>query len=133
MKKYKPANLQSIKEFIQRMLDGERFYSEDYELTFYFDSNNFNCINKYNHVHPFLPCYESIVKSLQVEVPYTIQDAIAEKPRLCWVWIDSRDKAKLMVVNRYDNASDCPFVGSFVQYKHAELATLEEIKHYLED
>lgn len=132
MKKYEPANLQTVKEFIQRMLDGERFYNQENGDTFYFDVDWFYVLTKTNESFPFSP-NTTTINSLQIEVPCTIQDALAEKPRLCWVWIDSRDKAKLMVVNRYDNASDCPFVGSFVQYKHAELATLEEIKHYLED
>lgn len=133
MKKYKPANLQSIKEFIQRMLDGEEFYCERNGYTYHFNGKNFIESNEFCRVSKITPADVADISTLQTVVVRTIQDAIAERPRLCWVWIDSRDKAKLMVVNRYDNASDCPFVGSFVQYKHAELATLEEIKHYLED
>ena len=137
MKKYEPANLQTVKEFIQRMLDGEIFLNPLCNCIYYFDNSYsnfyFDCQNGETGLLTISGIHLDTIKKLKLEMPKTIQDALAEKPRLCWVWIDSRDKAKLMVVNRYDNASDCPFVGSFVQYKHAELATLEEIKHYLED
>lgn len=39
MGKYDPANLQSVKEFVQRMLDGEKFFDPIKQSWYYFDKN----------------------------------------------------------------------------------------------
>lgn len=136
MKKYKPANLQSVKEFIQRMLDGERFYNQENGDTFYFDVDWFYVLTKTNESFPFTPNIANI-NLLQVETPYTIQDAIAEKPMLCWVWDgeESNPRKILVTVTKYTADSPYPFrtaCGGF-GFVYAELATLEEIKQYLGD
>lgn len=137
MKKYKPANLKSVKEFIQRMLDGEMFYSPKTGDAFYFSDPCFNLMDKYNNVRPFTPENVWPVDKFQIEAPYTIQDAIAEKPRLCWVWDgeESNPRKILVTVTKYTADSPYPFrtaYGGF-GFVYAELATLEEIKQYLED
>ncbi len=137
MKKYKPANLQSVKEFIQRMLDGERFYNQENGDTFYFDVDWFYILTKTNEAIPFAPASIININSLQVEITPTIQDAIAEKPRLCWVWDSCKENPKnnLITVTKHIADSPYPFrpVSDGFGFVHAELATLEEIKQYLGD
>lgn len=121
------------------MLDGERFYSEDYseddKVTFYFAGSIFRYIDKYSKVRSFNPCDILIVNSLQVEITPTIQDAIAEKPRLCWVWYAETENPKnmLVLIESCNMFLEQPFHGCKAAYKHAELATLEEIKQFLGD
>lgn len=136
MKKYKPANLQSVKEFIQRMLDGEVFYGECSEIKYYFTDGMFCEVNSDGQARQFVPASIAGREPLLTEAPYTIQDAIAEKPRLCWVWDgeESNPRKTLVTVSKYIADSPYPYrpVGDR-GYLRAELATLEEIKQYLED
>lgn len=136
MKKYKPANLQSVKEFIQRMLDGEEFYCEHNDYTYYFNGFDFVAFSGYCRADKFTPANVADIHTFQTLVPYTIQDAIAEKPRLCWVWNGGKanQKNNLAMITEYIAGSKpYPFIGVCGGYKHAELATLEEIKQYLGD
>ncbi len=133
MKKYKPANLQSVKEFIQRMLDGEEFYCEHNDYTYYFNGFDFVAFSGYCRADKFTPANVADIHTFQTLVPYTIQDAIAEKPRLCWVWDNDRNIRQLFIVHSYLNDNGYPFRTEYSFFKHAELATLEEIKQYLGD
>ena len=137
MKKYKPANLQSVNEFIQRMINGEKFYRlhTDGDFCFCVRSSSFFSVSIKGEIKAFLPWELSDIETLSVEVNYTIQDAIAEKPRLCWVWYAETENPKNMVVliESCNMFLEHPFHGCKAAYKHAELATLEEIKHYLGD
>lgn len=83
MKKYKPANLQSVKEFIQRMLDGEVFYGGCSEIKYFFTGGMFCEVNSAGQARQFVPANIVGREPLLTEVPYTIQDALAEKRRLC--------------------------------------------------
>lgn len=136
MKKYKPANLQSVKEFIQRMLDGEVFYGECNENKYYFTGGRFCKVDSDGQERQFVPANIGGREPLLTEGTPTIQDAIAEKPRLCWVWGNEKANLKnsLTIIDKYNAHVPHPFISlEDGGYKHAELATLEEIKQYLGD
>lgn len=135
MKKYKPANLQSVKEFIQRMLDGEVFYGECTESKYYFTGDRFCEVNSDGQAEQFIPATVVGWQPLLTEVSYTIQEALAEKPRLCWVWDRGANNPEdtLVIITNYNPNNGHPYTSLLGEHKYAELATLEEIKQFLED
>lgn len=137
MKKYKPANLQSVNEFIQRMINGEKFYRlhTDGDFCFCVRSSSFFSVPIKGEIKAFLPWELSDIETLSVEVNYTIQDALAEEPRLCWVWNHEgiNPKEYLQIIECYDSSKAHPFRCASGGYLRAELATLDDIKQFLED
>ena len=129
--KYVNANLQSYKEFIQRMLNGEVFCHQiDTDIRYLYDETGF-CLDKHGEKSVFDP-FKTGYWNACIKIEEIIEESIAAKPRLCWVsyYDDFRTKFVVVIVGkRSDYFEDMHGnVWSFVK-----LVELNEIKQYLGD
>ena len=137
--KLKPAGIKTVREAIERLMNGEVFYSpEGREIRY--DDSNIACgsgrVNPFIIIEPDGSC-EPInllwkrVSSWQIE--YKWEDNIGDGV-LCWVNDFNRTPGKndyLRLITAYDKNSDYPYKSKEVGYRFVTPLTLEEVKQYI--
>ena len=136
--KFKPAGIKTVREAIERLMNGEVFYSpEGCEIIY--DDVSVECGG--DRYSPFkIRCdgrSESVnylwerVSDWQIEHKW--EDDIGDGV-LCWVSDCNRIPCKhdyLRLITVYDKNSDYPYRSKEVGYRFATPLTLEEVKQYI--
>lgn len=135
----KPAGIKTIREAIERLMDGEVFYSPEGWKIIYDDKNMlcdtdrcspFKLIKDSGWSEPINGLWER-VSSWQVECEW--EDDIGDGV-LCWVSDCNRIPCKhdyLRFITVYDKNRDYPYRSKEVGYRFATPLTLEEVKQYI--
>ena len=137
--KLKPAGIKTIREAIERLMNGEVFYSpEGHEIIY--DDVNVECSPI--HVNPFKvvrsdgraePINLLWEKLSDWKIEYKWENDIGDGV-LCWVSDCNRIPCKhdyLSFITVYDKNSDYPYRSKEVGYRFATPLTLEEVKQYI--
>ena len=137
--KLKPAGIKTIREAIERLMNGEVFYSTEGWKIIY-DDGNVECGT--GRSSPFKFIYDSDwsepidglwekVSNWQIE--YKWENDIGDGV-LCWVSDCNRIPCKhdyLRLITAYDKSRDYPYRVKEVGYRFATPLTLEEAKEYV--
>lgn len=118
--KYEPIKFDSWQELAKYVIDGGEVYfnafqSKYLKITFngtQFDTN-LDVLHKY--------------RELFIKKQPTLEELIAIKPRLCWVWDYTGDPKIIREIDCFYN--DLYYSG--VWWKHAQILTDDEIKQFL--
>jgi len=134
----KPAGIKTVREAIERLMNGEVFYSPKGCKIIYDDVNTSCDSDRYS---PFklirdIVVYEPVnylweqVSDWQIE--YKWEDDIGDGV-LCWVSDGNRIPCKhdyLRFITAYDKNRDYPYRSKEAGYRFATPLTLEEVKTY---
>jgi len=126
-KKFEPIKFDSWQELAKYVIDGGEVYFAEFDETkekiMFHDHRAFNCnINEISR-------YEVLYTKKQ----QTLEELIAIKPRLCWVW-DNDLKRFAVVVLCGDYGEGFKFQDiNGVRWKNAQMLTDDEIKQFLSD
>lgn len=121
---YKNAGIQSRKEAVQRLIDGEKFYWGGLELRF--DPSR---TNPFRAEESDLTGYWYYYKKWEVKFEW--YENLGEGV-LCWVWDDNEEWRQLRVITRYDSEAVSKFgTKNCAWFEHAEPMTSEEVKKFL--
>lgn len=136
--KFKPAGIKTIREAINRLMNGEVFYSpEGYEII-YDDVNTSCCLGQYNPFkiisgtdicEPVNYLWEQVA---DWQIEHKWEDDIGDGV-LCWVSDCNRIPCKhdyLRLITAYDKDRNYPYRSGEVGYRFATPLTLEEAKKH---
>ena len=136
--KLKPAGIKTIREAIERLMNGEVFYSlGGYEIIYddvntLCDTNQrspFKVIRDDGQSEPINGLWEILNWQIECKWENDIGDGV-----LCWVSDCNRIPCKydyLSFITAYDKNSDYPYKSMEVGYRFATPLTLEEAKTYI--
>ena len=110
--KYEPIKFDSWQELAKFVIDGGDVYYEGEKIIFDDDYSQFN--------YQFT---EHLMNHLFIKKQPTLEELIAIKPRLCWVWDNGHDKH----VEAINSVSERHL------YDNAQMLTDDEIKQFLND
>lgn len=140
--KFKPAGIKTIREAINRLMNGEVFYSpegyEDYEIIYDDVSvkcgkdsyNPFKVLRGNGRSEPVNYLWEK-VSDWQTKCKW--EDDIGDGV-LCWVSDSNRTPCKhdyLRFITAHNKSEDYPYRSKEAGYRFATPLTLEEVKKYI--
>lgn len=120
--KYEPIKFDSWQELAEYVIDGGEVYYGNNRIIFNFKKSEFN--------YSFT---DHLMENLFIEKQPTLEELIAIKPRLCWVW-DSCDEEKEVALIRGVGVGGKRLyvcVG-FMSWDNAQMLTDDEIKQFLD-
>jgi len=135
----KPAGIKTVREAIERLMDGEVFYSPEGWKIIYDDvnvecdtgrSSPFKLIYDIGWSEPINGLWEK-VSDWQIERKW--EDDIGDGV-LCWVSDNNctPDKSDfLRIITAYDKEREYPYESEDEAYRFATTLTLEEVKKYI--
>ena len=135
--KLKPAGIKTIREAIERLMNGEVFYSlGGYEIIY----DDVNTLCDTNQRSPFKVIRDDgqsepingLWEILNWQIEHKWEDDIGDGV-LCWVSDCNRIPCKhdyLRLITAYDKSRDYPYRVKEVGYRFATPLTLEETKTY---
>jgi len=134
----KPAGIKTIREAIERLMNGEVFYSpegckiiyDDANVRCNIDSSNPFKVRRNARSEPINILWEKV---FDWQTKYTWEDDIGDGV-LCWVSDYNRTPDKndfLRVIKEYDKSRDYPYRSKEKGYRFATPLTLEEVKQYI--
>lgn len=124
--KYEPIKFDRWQELAKHVIDGGEVYVRDGFTTIkiYFDGIRFGI--KIND--------KEYMDKLFIKKQPTLEELIAIKPRLCWVWDNVKNNKSIKVVYDYNKKSDHPYLlWNNVGFINAQMLTDDEIKQFLSD
>ena len=136
--KFKPAGIKTVREAIERLMNGEIFYSPGGYEIIYDDVNTlcdtdqrspFKVIRDDGQSEPINGLWEILNWQIECKWENDIGDGV-----LCWVSDCNRIPCKydyLSFITAYDKNSDYPYRSKEVGYRFATPLTLEEAKTYI--
>jgi len=134
----KPAGIKTVREAIERLMNGEVFYSpEGYEIIY--DDANVRC--SIDNSNPFKVRRNARSEPINIlwekvfdwQTKYTWEDDIGDGV-LCWVSDFNRTPGKndcVRFITAYDGSLGYPYRSRGVGYKFAIPIKLEEAKKYV--
>ena len=136
--KLKPAGIKTIREAIERLMNGEVFYSPGGYEIIYDDVNTlcdtdqrspFKVIRDDGQSEPINGLWEILNWQIEHKWEDDIGDGV-----LCCVSDSNRTpdaRDFLLIITGYDKEEDYPYRTSYTGYKFATPLTLEEAKKYI--
>lgn len=124
--KYEPIKFNSWQELAKYVIDGGEVYIKNNAGSYAkleFDGICFNY-----HLN-------SWIEDTYTKKQPTLEELIAIKPRLCWVWdglADSFNLIKKVRVINYCGKEDRYYSGENIWWQHAQILTDDEIKQFLD-
>ena len=121
--KYEPIKFDSWQELAKYVIDGGEVYYEGEKIIFDDDYSQFN--------YQFT---EHLMSNTFTKKQSTLEELIAIKPRLCWVWDETKTNKSMNVVYRYNKNNYYPYLlWNNVGFVNAQMLTDDEIKQFLSD
>ena len=113
--KYEPIRFDSWQELAKFVIDGgEVYYDKKEKVIIDFDRE--------------LMINLRLMDSLYIKKQPTLEELIAIKPRLCWVWDNDVDKKEVVRINEIRN--NC-YHNNRCWWHNAQMLTDDEIKQFL--
>ena len=123
--KYEPIEFNSWQELAKYVIDGGKIYFTALDHTYVevcFSGAGFNC-----DIERVFANRNSYIKKQP-----TIEELVAIKPRLCWVWDDEKDKPKeIALIKGVTESGSYESVG-WLRWGNAQMLTDDEIKQFLD-
>ena len=126
--KYEPIKFETWQELAKFVIDGGEVYfkssGDGRKFQIVFSGAGFNC-----DIERIFEKNELFTKKQP-----TLEELIAIKPRLCWVWDNIKNSKSIKVVYNFNENSDHPYLlWNNVGFKNAQMLTDDEIKQFLSD
>lgn len=124
--KYEPIKFETWQELAKYVIDGGEVY--------WFGKNDLPNLVKFYGVRfdadvPVL--FKNVDGILYTKKQPTLEELIAIKPRLCWVWDEHIKDKRLRLIYRYQNRQF--YVKGDIGWRNAQMLTDDEIKQFLSD
>ena len=113
--KYEPIKFDSWQELAKFVIDGGEVYCNGEQITC--DEEGFNFILN-----------DAVLDGCRIKKQPTLEELIAIKPRLCWVWDNDVDKKEVVRINEIRN--NC-YHNNRCWWHNAQMLTDDEIKQFL--
>jgi hypothetical protein len=121
--KYEPIKFETWQELAKFVIDGGEVYFQHKRISFDVDESQFNFVFT-----------DHLRNNLFIKKQPTLEELIAIKPRLCWVWDYDKNSKSIKVVYNFNKNSDHPYLlWNNVGFKNAQMLTDDEIKQFLSD
>lgn len=121
--KYEPIKFETWQELAKFVIDGGEVYFRKEKV-------EFDCM-EYEFSHYLT---ENLMDNLYIKKQPTLEELIAIKPRLCWVWDNIKNSKSIKVVYNFNKNSDHPYLlWNNVGFINAQMLTDDEIKQFLSD
>ena len=118
--KYEPIKFETWQELAKFVIDGgEVYFNEKTKISFDVDESSFNFVFT-----------DHLRNNLYIKKQPTLEELIAIKPRLCWVW-DCDDEKK--AVSSIVSVDSQHYRSQRSFWKKAQMLTDDEIKQFLSD
>ena len=118
--KFEPIKFDSWQELAKYVIDGGEcfvLFNGEYKIV-KFDGMQFN--------------WNLLINKFYIKKQPTLEELIAIKPRLCWVWDKVESNKSIKVVYDYNKGSYCPYLlFNNVGFVNAQMLTDDEIKQFL--
>lgn len=117
--KFEPIKFDNWQELAKYVIDGgEVYYDKKEKVIIDFDRE--------------LMINLRLMDSLYIKKQPTLEELIAIKPRLCWVWDGDCDDKVIDIICSYDTSCEYHYrSNSGTGWKHAQMLTDDEIKQFL--
>ena len=116
--KYEPIKFDSWQELAKFVIDGGEVYCNGEQITC--DEEGFNFILN-----------DAVLDGCRIKKQPTLEELIAIKPRLCWVWDGEKDKPKeIALIKGVTESGSYESVG-WLRWGNAQILTDDEIKQFL--
>ena len=113
--KYEPIRFDSWQELAKYVIDGgEVYYDKKEKVIIYFDKE--------------LMINLALMDNLYTKKQPTLEELIAIKPRLCWVWDHDNDIRDLLPIYSFDGSY---YSSKRWRWNNAQMLTDDEIKQFL--
>lgn len=117
--KYEPIKFDSWQELAKYVIDGGEVYCNGIKITC--DEAGFNFVLD-----------GGVIDSCVIKKQPTLEELIAIKPRLCWVWDEEKDKPKeIALIKEVTESGRYESVG-WLHWDSAQMLTDDEIKQFLD-
>ena len=124
--KYEPIKFESWQELAKYVIDGGEVYYDNEIKGFV--RINFNGVGFGIGIEKIFDC-----RNLYIKKQPTLEELIAIKPRLCWVWdYDLKRFAVIVLCGDYGDGFKFQDING-VRWKNAQMLTDDEIKQFLSD
>ena len=118
--KYEPIKFNSGQELAKYVIDGGEVYIK-------------NNAGNYARLEFDGRCFgyslNSCLGATYTKKQPTLEELIAIKPRLCWVWDHDADTREIVLI--YSSDGSC-YDGGNIWWRHAQMLTDDEIKQFLD-
>ena len=115
--KYEPIKFDSWQELAKYVIDGGEVYYEGEKIIFDNDYSQFN--------YQFT---EHLMSNTFIKKQQRLEELIAIKPRLCWVWDHDNDIRDLLPIYSFDGSY---YSSKRWRWNNAQMLTDDEIKQFL--
>jgi len=121
MNKYEPIKFDSWQELAKYVIDGGEVYYDNEIKGFV--RINFNGVGFGIDIEKIFDC-----RNLYIKKQPTLEELIAIKPRLCWVWDYIVTKKEVVRINKIENGN---YYNNRCYWSRAQMLTDDEIKQFL--
>lgn len=121
--KYEPIKFDSWQELAKYVIDGGEVYYDNEIKGFV--RINFNGVGFGIDIEKIFDC-----RNLYIKKQPTLEELIAIKPRLCWVWDYIDTKKEVVRINKIENGN---YYNNRCSWSRAQMLTDDEIKQFLSD
>ena len=123
--KFEPIKFDSWQELAKYVIDGGEVYYDNIINCGGFVRINFNGVGFGIDIEKIFDC-----RNLYIKKQPTLEELIAIKPRLCWVWDNDVDKKEVVRINEIRNNW---YHNNRCRWINAQMLTDDEIKQFLSD
>lgn len=121
--KYELIKFNSWQELAKYVIDGGEVYYDNEIKGFV--RINFNGVGFGIDIEKIFDC-----RNLYMKKQPTLEELIAIKPRLCWVWDNDVDNKEVVRINKIENNI---YYNNRWWWRNAKMLTDDEIKQFLSD